>query len=565
MKLERLQSDRSWMWFTPSDFSDDTPQSEKLAIRFKHDESGLEFKKTFDECVSKCKLISNQVHDHVSAAADTNLSEMFQADSKLWECEECFIRNKISDVTCAACGSSKPFTKNASESSQEVPTGIKCIDPGKVFVSVPRQSTEICSELPDIGCTSGGIKVSLLQDNPLTATEISSFTSLKTTNSNIDTDYSSIASSGGIKIPLLKVTPLYSPSVTQSDEGNRLELGQGAEMFQADSKSWECEECFVRNKISEVTCAACGSSKPFTRNASESSQDVPTDMQCIDPGKVFVSVPRQSTEICSKLPDIGCASGGVKVSLLQDNPLTATEISSFTSLKTTNSDIDTDDSSIASSGGVKIPLLKVTPLYSPSVTQSDEGNRLELGQCAEMFQADSKSWECEECFIRNKISEVTCAACGSSKPFTRNASESSQEVPTDMQCIDPGKVFVSVPRQSTEICSELPDIGCASGGIKVSLLQDNPLTATEISSFSLKTTNSNIDTDNGSIASSGGIKIPLLNVTPLYSPSVTQSDEGNRLELVQGGDSDTDSKVSMVRRPPLTISSAETLPEEQLD
>ncbi|XP_065887549.1 ranBP2-like and GRIP domain-containing protein 3 [Dysidea avara] len=41
-------ADRSWVWFTSADLSEDTPQEETLCVKFKHAETASEFKKTFD-------------------------------------------------------------------------------------------------------------------------------------------------------------------------------------------------------------------------------------------------------------------------------------------------------------------------------------------------------------------------------------------------------------------------------------------------------------------------------------------------------------------------------------
>ena len=41
-------ADRSWVWFTSADLSEDTPQEETLCVKFKYAETASEFKKTFD-------------------------------------------------------------------------------------------------------------------------------------------------------------------------------------------------------------------------------------------------------------------------------------------------------------------------------------------------------------------------------------------------------------------------------------------------------------------------------------------------------------------------------------
>ena len=114
MRLKRLQTDRSWMWFTPSDFSDDKLQPENLAIRFKHDDVGLEFKRIFDECVAQ-QLVSDK--KSTPQISNTTLSEAFKLDTHSWMCCVCLIQNNRAHHKCAACGNPNPYMD---DSSQEV-------------------------------------------------------------------------------------------------------------------------------------------------------------------------------------------------------------------------------------------------------------------------------------------------------------------------------------------------------------------------------------------------------------------------------------------------------------
>ena len=51
MSLQQLQdNDKSYVWFTPSDFSEQTVKAEKLVAKFKHAETASKFKEAFDRC-----------------------------------------------------------------------------------------------------------------------------------------------------------------------------------------------------------------------------------------------------------------------------------------------------------------------------------------------------------------------------------------------------------------------------------------------------------------------------------------------------------------------------------
>ena len=167
MQLIQLETERSWMWFTPSDFSGDNPQPEQFAIRFKCAERGLEFKKVFDECVTQLKLTAKPVHTRPT----TKDTALINPDVDYWECPQCLVRNKNKECKCAACG----YT---------IPGG--CLD--SITVSLG---------------SSGGVKIS-----SLVSTSMPSNTEPYALNTR------SVV--GGIKIPLLQEVHLSTSTNVQT-------------------------------------------------------------------------------------------------------------------------------------------------------------------------------------------------------------------------------------------------------------------------------------------------------------------------------------------------------------
>ena len=111
MKLVHLGNDRSWMWFTQCDYSDEQPKEEKLAVRFKATDVANTFKTVFDKCVSEV-LLDQCVHgDETRSTVMSSISSALadQTDSKeSWECDSCLVKNRVSDTNCIACSASKP-------------------------------------------------------------------------------------------------------------------------------------------------------------------------------------------------------------------------------------------------------------------------------------------------------------------------------------------------------------------------------------------------------------------------------------------------------------------------
>lgn len=120
MRLIQLQTDRSWMWFTSSDFSHDKPQPEKLAIKFKHDDVGLEFKGIFDKCVAQLHVSDKK---SIPQSSNTTLSEAFKLDTHSWVCSVCLISNNRVHRKCAACGNPNPYVD---DSNQDVDNTLQC-------------------------------------------------------------------------------------------------------------------------------------------------------------------------------------------------------------------------------------------------------------------------------------------------------------------------------------------------------------------------------------------------------------------------------------------------------
>ena len=60
LKLEEnCGSDRSWVWATPSDFSEEEPKRELFAIRFANTENAKKFKQAFEEAQQEMKKFAS--------------------------------------------------------------------------------------------------------------------------------------------------------------------------------------------------------------------------------------------------------------------------------------------------------------------------------------------------------------------------------------------------------------------------------------------------------------------------------------------------------------------------
>ena len=113
-------SDRSWVWYTPCDFSDGEPKPEKLAVRFKHPDTATEFKKVFDKCITSSSEISKDTvleHEEVDSCgqssnqvSESNTFQRLAPPTGSWTCHACYVSNLPGTKECASCKSSKEDT-----------------------------------------------------------------------------------------------------------------------------------------------------------------------------------------------------------------------------------------------------------------------------------------------------------------------------------------------------------------------------------------------------------------------------------------------------------------------
>ncbi|KAL9963475.1 hypothetical protein ACROYT_G026986 [Oculina patagonica] len=122
MKLQpNAGSEKSWVWSTLADFSEQECNAEQLAVRFKSEDIAKQFKETFEECQemlktpSSCQeMLKNQTplnaiqEDKRQEEVKEDFLTKFKAAEGSWECDICMVRNDSDKVECVACGTLKP-------------------------------------------------------------------------------------------------------------------------------------------------------------------------------------------------------------------------------------------------------------------------------------------------------------------------------------------------------------------------------------------------------------------------------------------------------------------------
>ena len=126
MKLQpNAGSDRSWVWSTLADFSEQECKAEQLAVRFKSEDIAKQFKEKFEECQ---EMLKNQTpvktlqEDQGREEVKEDLVSKFKAAEGSWECDICMVRNDSGKVECAACGGLKPGAEPSQDQKEDTKT-----------------------------------------------------------------------------------------------------------------------------------------------------------------------------------------------------------------------------------------------------------------------------------------------------------------------------------------------------------------------------------------------------------------------------------------------------------
>ena len=103
MKLMPGINEKSWIWFTHCDYSDETPKEEKMAVKFRHAETATKFKQVFEDCVHELEQVTvTNVNRNALATVPLSLPKAG------WGCECCMVVNNLQDTNCVACSAPRP-------------------------------------------------------------------------------------------------------------------------------------------------------------------------------------------------------------------------------------------------------------------------------------------------------------------------------------------------------------------------------------------------------------------------------------------------------------------------
>ena len=286
MKLKpNAGSEKSWVWSTMADFSEQECRAEQLAVRFKSEDIAEQFKEKFKECQEMLKnstLMESRVHPN-STDAKEDLVAKFRSAEGSWECSACMVNNDSNKVACTACGSVKagaePSQGQKEETKPSFVFGSGASFSGGGFTFGPGGINQGGDTKPAF--TYGGSSKTKNQFSGFSF----SFGTLK--QGGIVSDQQSKATKSSLS-SLFEPKPGNKAGNSKHDherqektknqtsfkakkeetKNQQAEKGIMAKL-KADKRSWECSVCMVKNDIDKVACTVCGSVK----GGAEPSQD----------------------------------------------------------------------------------------------------------------------------------------------------------------------------------------------------------------------------------------------------------------------------------------------------
>ena len=231
MNLMPGSSEKSWVWLTHSDLSDDAPKSEKFAIRFRHVETAQKFKNIFEECVSQEPEANEPFTGELPKSAG------FKPASGSWSCPVCLLVNKTTDKVCAACQAPNDVSTTQGEVQNIFE---ECVS------QEPEANEPFTGELPK----SAGFKP---------ASDSWSCSVCLLVNKTTDKVCAACQAPNDVSTTQGEVQNIFEECVSQEPEANEPFTGELPKSagFKPASDSWSCPVCLLVNKTTDKVCAAC--------------------------------------------------------------------------------------------------------------------------------------------------------------------------------------------------------------------------------------------------------------------------------------------------------------------
>ncbi|KAG8230955.1 hypothetical protein J437_LFUL010842 [Ladona fulva] len=165
------------------------------------------------------------------------------------------------------------------------------------------------------------------------------------------------------------------------------------ELFKPEAGSWECKECYIRNKGDTKSCVACSTVRPgFVDNSAK--EDEKSSFSPFKFGITPQATP--SSQVQAPTPAFSIGS---------QPTFAPSQTAGFKFGSSSTSDTPKPSSFVASAE---------TPKAAAPQTKKTEG----MPSLSSLFKPEEGTWECSSCYVRNKKDVTKCSSCCAQKPGT---------------------------------------------------------------------------------------------------------------------------------------------------
>ncbi|XP_068685132.1 E3 SUMO-protein ligase RanBP2-like [Montipora foliosa] len=439
MKLQpNAGSERSWVWSTAADFSEEECKAERLAVKFKNEEIAKQFKEKFEECQ---EILKNHVSLKVPGQEENkedkpekqeDILAKFRPAEGSWECDICFLRNGSDKMQCAACANPKPgaetiqnkISKEKFEECQEIlknHVSLKVPGQEENKEDKPEKQEDILAKFrPAEG--SWECDICFLRNGSDTM-QCAACANPKPGAETIQNKISKEKFEECQEI-LKNHVSLKVPGQEENKEDKPEKQEDILAKFRPAEGSWECDICFLRNGSDTMQCAACANPKPGAETIQNKiSKEKFEECQEILKNHVSLKVPGQEEnkeEKPEKQEDILAkfrpAEGSWECDIcFLRNGSDKMQCAACANPKPGAETIQNKISKEKFEECQEI-LKNHVSLKVPGQEENKEDKPEKQEDILAKFRPAEGSWECDICFLRNGSDKMQCAACANPKP-----------------------------------------------------------------------------------------------------------------------------------------------------
>ncbi|XP_031714302.1 E3 SUMO-protein ligase RanBP2 isoform X3 [Anarrhichthys ocellatus] len=422
-------SDKSWVW-NAIDYADEEPKPEQLAIRFKTSDEASLFKSKFEEAqkviLKSAKKYNQQEKKEEYIKGSQSLAAQFSRKDGEWDCTVCCVRNKPTDMQCAACQSANP---NSSSKPDIQAAGATKASPFTFkFGTDSSKPSSSGSTFTGFGAFGGSMPSSFTFGTSKPAEAVTSAfgsgfgSQFGKKPGQWECDVCEVRNEASADSCVACKAPKASDKTTAIAQ-----TGSGfGSQFGKKPGQWECDVCEVRNEASADSCVACKAAKHSDKTTATAQTAPPAEAPSISavgsgfaaqfskkPGQWDCNVCEVRNEVSAD-NCVACKTPNHAAKPTEGVPVASNlpAVSGFgADFAKTKGQWDCNTCLVRNNASSA----ECISCHSPHATPS----------LAAMFAMKDGEWDCDACLVRNDACADKCVACQAANPNAKSTTSAA--------------------------------------------------------------------------------------------------------------------------------------------